>query len=152
MIGWYRCDVRDCPRTRQARRSETGYFSRTCCTHRLRRSGLTSFPPQPLSISACPASTRRPRASTGHSLPRGLQATGLTDLQPAIFLAPAVVRLFRYTDPPEHFSNGSALCQQHIRFPQVIDNLFDRVTFPPHLCSRPSESRCQIPNSENGPA
>ena len=74
----------------------------------------------------------------------------LTDLQPAILLAPAVVRLFRYPDPPAHFSNGSALRQQHIRFPQMVDDLFDCKTFPRHLCSLQDGSRGRISNSANG--
>ncbi len=102
--------------------------------NRLRRSGLTSFPPQPLSISLVQRQLgdRNRAFSASRSFRRRL---------PAIFLAPAVVRLFRYPDPPAHFSRSRS-------FPQMVDYLFNCKTFS--LCSlRDGSSR--ISNSAYGP-
>src|ERR1700689_373203 len=59
---------RHCPRTRQARRSDTSNARRTCSTTCRRRDGLSSFPRMPLSESRYPEPDRRPASSSEHFL------------------------------------------------------------------------------------
>ena len=66
VVGTLRCVERCCPRTRQARRSETPSAAITCSTQARRREGLTSFPLPPLSGSASPPSGQRPPDANAH--------------------------------------------------------------------------------------
>jgi hypothetical protein len=67
-FGSYLCVARHCPRTRQARRSDTPKYSMAFSTISLRRAGLTSFPRQHPSMLPYPGSNPLPIALTEYSL------------------------------------------------------------------------------------
>lgn len=56
----------------------------------------------------------------------------LIDLQPAIFLAPPIQRLFRYPDLSASLDRRRPPPDQHIRLTQLRDNLLRRKTLTPH--------------------
>ena len=72
-----RCVDRGCPRTRQARRSETPRSCRAWSTAWRRRGGLRTFPRPPPSRSGYPAPDRPPAASAARSLARASSAASL---------------------------------------------------------------------------
>ena len=49
----------------------------------------------------------------------------LLDLQTAVLLAPATIRLLRYADPTANFANRLALRHKHVRFTKMVDDLLD---------------------------
>ena len=53
-------------------------------------------------------------------------------LHPTIPLAPAVIGLLADTELFTHLADVSALAQQHIRFPQLVDYLFGVLSFRWH--------------------
>ena len=61
----------------------------------------------------------------------------LVHLQPAIFLAPAIIRLLGNADLAADLADRTALRQKHIRFPKVIDDLLNRTLFRHSLLPSP---------------
>lgn len=72
--GMFRCTDRCRPRTRHAFRSDTPRRCRTAAMHCRRRSGLRSFPWQPLSESSCPASDPTRPCGDGRSPGGGVRS------------------------------------------------------------------------------
>ena len=66
-----------------------------------------------------------------------LQALGLVDPHPAVFLPPAVVALRRHTDRPAHPGHLLTLLDQDLCLTQLVDDLFRTVALALHPLSLP---------------
>jgi hypothetical protein len=61
-----------------------------------------------------------------------LQPLDLVALQPAVLIAPPIVRNFRYPYRSYGLRDWSPLAHQHIDLPLLRDDLFRRMSFPRH--------------------
>src|SRR4051794_39946899 len=117
--------------------------SLTLLTQSRRREGLTSFPWQPLSRSACRASAPRPPCEAECS-PARAPSSRFT-WSP---FRPHTQTASGNRSSPSHPTRGQrrprlSLRQQHISLAQLCDNLFSRMPLPRHRVP-PSDRQSQV--------
>ena len=151
--GTFRWVERCCPRTWQARRSETWNFCLACSMQRRRRAGLRSFAARTFGSRGSLSKDELLDRQVGDSLPQPLvlllkllQSLHLVGLQTTELLAPSVVGELRHTNRPHGFRNGPALRHQHVDLPKLHDDLFRLVlllghSFVLHLARKPTSGR-----------
>jgi hypothetical protein len=121
------------PNARQIRRSEYRCFARTRATASRRRVGLSSSLGDLLQNDLVDRQLRHGLLQPGvlgFEVPQSLR---LIDPQTAMALAPAEVRLVRHPDLLRRLRHRLALADQHIRFAQLVDDLFGRISLLRHL-------------------
>ena len=78
-----------------------------------------------------------PASSSAHSLFPALSDVSLVRCSHPVFLAPAIVALFADPDRSAGFCSRLPLADQHLRFPQLADDLFGRKILFRHFCLSP---------------
>src|SRR5689334_10195843 len=99
-------------------------------THMRRRAGPRSFPSRLLQDRLVERQATALRNGPFSALEL-LQPTRLVELQPAIPLAPPVVRLLGDRQPAADFANRLAARQRHLGLTQLHDDLLCGVLLPP---------------------
>src|SRR5438034_9693768 len=139
-VGTYGWGARQCPTTRDARRSETESVAGAWHTAARRRAGLRSFPLPPPSRYYCRAKDRPPTASLAHAPAPSSAAVWLARRASAVCFLPPIVRRLGEAELPAGGCDPDTLAWLNLTGPEMADDLFRRI---PGACHAPSFRRLE---------